>query len=217
MTQAPRRWLGLLIFALVLHPGRAFSATRPGFELAIQHATEDTDGTMQPVDFPVSGSITGTLAWPLAERLRLTTGVGYEERWTTSRFTLDFSGTLLTFDFDTRARSLVVPLRFASPLGDHFELEAGPEWRWMLQTRVRSTYVVPGDAPTTSDWDDVTSGWERSSFAIGAGLAARWPAGGGEAHVGFRWCEALGNQRGENFFDLKSRFRELQLLFGWSR
>ena len=218
----PRGLVPLLLVATLLPTG-ASGAARKGLELAVQHATEDTDQAMEPVEFPVSGSLTGTLDWPLGSRLRLRTGVGYEERWTASRLTIQFLGPSsefdLDFDFETRARSFVLPLRLAGGLGRVLELEAGPEWRWMLQTRTRVSLADPSILGPAGEgtWTDVTSEWERSSFALGAGVSAHWPLKGGEGRVGFRWCEALGNQHAENFLGLSSRFRELQLMFAWSR
>jgi hypothetical protein len=196
---------------------RAAAGPRPGLELAIQHATQDTDGALEPVGFPVSGSLTGTLAWPLGSRLRLTTGVGYEERWTESRLTISFLGFSTHIDDETRVRSLLLPLRLATPVGRHFDLEAGPEWRWMLQTRSRGTISTAGFDGLTTPWNDVTSGWERSSFALAAGLGAQWAAGGGTARAGLRWCEALGNQRDVEDFGFKYRFRAWQVTLAWSR
>ena len=212
-----RRLGKALLLAAGLLPVQAVAGPRPGIEVAIQHATQDTDDVWDPVGFPVSGSLTGTLAWPLGSRLRLTTGVGYEERWTDSRLTLTFVGLTLEADDELRARSLLLPLRLATPLGSLLEFEAGPEWRWMLQTRRRVSGSVDGNEVPTTPWTDVTSDWERSSFALAAGLAAHWAVSGGEARVGFRWCEALGGQNVDEFFDFEYRFRAWQVTLAWSR
>ncbi len=212
-----RRGRASLLLAVVLLPLRAAAGPGPGLELAIQHASQDTDASWEPVGFPVSGSLTGTLAWPLGSRLRLTTGVGYEERWTESRLTLNFLGITANIDDETRVRSLLLPLRLATPVGSHFEFEAGPEWRWMLQTRTRGTLSAAGFEEQSTPWNDVTSGWERSSFALAAGLAAHWAVGGGKARAGVRWCEALGNQRVVEDLGFEYRFRAWQVTLAWSR
>ena len=50
-----RAWV---LLAVALLPVRATAGPRSGLELAIQHATQDTDGALEPVGFPVSGSLT---------------------------------------------------------------------------------------------------------------------------------------------------------------
>ena len=219
-----------VLFAL--WAGSAGAWPHVGAELAVQHARESSGGTFDPVGFPISGAGALTVRWPALSRLDLTTGIGYEDRGTRDRLTVTIQpGGTFSVDSQNQWRSIVVPIHASIPVRGGLRLEAGPEWRWLLQSRTRpvgeSPAFVFGQPPALSSsstifesasrWTDTTQGFDRSSFALSLGLAFGFDALGGAARAGLRYCELLGNQRRPNDFEVESRFRQYQLVLGWDR
>ena len=218
---------------LALWAGSAGAWPRIGAELAAQHARESSGGRFDPVGFPISGAGALTVRWPALSRVDLTAGIGYEDRGTHDRTTLTAEpGGTFSLESQSQWRSIVVPLHASIPVRGGLRLEAGPEWRWLLQSRTRplgdDVHAFARGTPvewstsstifeSTSRWTDTTQGFDRSSFALSLGLAFGFGALGGEARAGLRYCELLGNQRLPNAFDVESRFRQYQLVLGWDR
>ena len=200
-----------------------------GAEIVVQHAREDTDGLYDPVGFPVSGGGTVTLRWIAAPGVDLVTGVGYEDRSTLDRLTISLPGGTYRGDVQGQWCSLVIPLHARWSVGPLLRLEAGPEWRWLLQSRSRTRNLSSPSltGPVTyrnqaqifevsiGDWFDNTDAYYRSSFAFAAGFGVHWAWLRGDAGVGLRWSESMGNQRESD--ELRSHFREFQLVMSWDR
>jgi len=207
-------------------------AARPrvGFEVVALHAREVENGFLESKGFPISGNSTLTFRWRPISRLDLVTGLGYEDRSTVGRQGVQGFTGFYRFAVQRQWKSVVIPLRAAINVGRIVRLEAGPEWRWLLQSRTRfesvATIFVKEPAPLRAqsdifeqvsygEWWDATSAYHRSGFALALGVGAHWAWLGGDTGVGLRWSESLGNQ-----LDLDwdtSRVWEFQLVMSWDR
>ena len=222
----PRVTIRTAAWAWLVLAGTAAAAERPrvGAEIVVQHAREISDGWIEPTEFPVSGGATLTLRWSSGTHVHWVTGLGYEQRATQSQLTPN----ILTdspassqwpppaFEVQREWKSLVVPLHATVDAWHIVRIEAGPEWRWLLQHRARAENVVfITSAADFGQWYDVTSEYNRGSFALALGIGAHWPWGGGDAGLGLRWCEGVGDQHKADY--ITSRFREFQLVMRWDR
>ena len=201
----------------------AIADTPFGFELVAQHVREDKAELFEPQGFPISGSATLTFRWVPIRGLDLVTGLGYEDRASTGEVYVVSYGGPYRFEVQRQWRSVLVPIHARVALGPFMRLEAGPEWRLLLQERNRSENVVAplaagGIVRRGTDfgpWQDGTSAYDPSSFALALGLGLHWPMFRGDAGVGFRVCESLGNQL--DAIGSTSHFREFQLVTSWDR
>jgi len=222
--------MALAAALLALFATTAAARPRVGFEVVALHAREADDGFLESEGFPISGSSTLTFRWRTNPGLDVVTGLGYEDRSTRDRQGFQGFPGYYRVGVQRQWKSVVIPLRAAIEVGRILRLEAGPEWRWLLQSRTRFEDVaipfVKGPTPLRAQaeifeqasygaWWDATSAYHRSSFALSLGASAHWAWLQGDAGVGFRWSEGLGNQLDQDW--VTSRVREFQLVMSWDR